>query len=266
LTYSAFSTSNFKEGYGVSLSPRIFAKIDPASFKVKEQGCSAYCYVSDNYPADYKSFTKENQTYPIIGTFSFFLSNAVSLSLKNSGADNVYLAVIVDSGRDLINDSLFSSNRESIVVKEGNQAQAQGFIKGDELNRQYSDGYNLYLPLIYSAILVPTAILLFAYAFILRQMSIFQIKEIFLRKMFSASFWESFNALFKERLLVIIAPFLINISVFLPIYVFASIHSGLVFCLLALCEILYLLLFEFLFTLKDIHKIYKSGRIGNEYD
>ncbi len=266
LVYSAYSSSNFQEGFGIMLSSRVFAKVDSSTFKVNDNSSSSFCYVSSNYFDDSKSFIKEDKSYPIIGTFDYYLSDSAKKTLENSGADNIYLAVVIDEKTNLLDDSSFSSSSKSLIVRPGNQAESHNLIKGSELNKQYSQGYTVFLPLIYSAVLVPTCLLLLAYAFILRQMSVFQIKEIFLRRMFGSSFSSSFFSLLRERLMVIIVPFLVNIIVFLPIYSFTSIHSSLTFWLLALCELIYVLLFELFFTHKDIKTVYKSERIGNGDD
>lgn len=251
---TGYCSGNILESKGFFLYPRAFVSYDRSDFRLSADTLpEKYCLTTEE-GADTVLF--EGNEYPVAGTFSISLSQAVENNYSLLGVRRVRLNLVVDpSVSPEQTQNCFMICSDSSLV--GGRTY---FASGRELNRQYREGYSLYLPLIYLLFLIPLSVYLIALTSSLRQVCSFEMRESFLLRCTGLSEGRQFRSLFGGRLLSLVLTFVCSL-LFLPL---AGLPNRdfyrLAFPMLAVNFLL--LFFGILFlTLQDLNRVYK-GKIS----
>ena len=130
---------------------------------------------------------------------------------------------------------------------------------GSQLNQNSKNGYDVFLPLIYTGFLIPFSFCSLAFTIIISNLQKDNIRERVVFRAFGKKKKSSFNRLFLERLLERLIAFVIAFVPFFFICYFAyhfSIGSTLLYSLIVFVYALIVILFK---TLSEVKKVY-SGK------
>ncbi|MFA6829798.1 MAG: hypothetical protein WCR67_03760 [Bacilli bacterium] len=180
--YSLYSNENsFENNFGYMLSSRVFAKFDFKETAEEEnlrKEHPYYCIVSETFNPDITAITKNGKEYEIVSRQKLSISAPIKSHFSQSGIDNIVLTVFID---DEVSSQMINSHTtypSFLIVANHPELGLDESYKGSVLNEQYSEGFNTFLPLIYSAFLIPFIICMIAFCLIISAVQNASLKEL----------------------------------------------------------------------------------------
>ena len=258
ISYNGYiDKTTLKSRNGLYISDRVFYSLD--NFKIKDDALDKFA-ISSNHSLETIEF--EGVTYPVKGSLCVNPSwNTKKVLDANGISEDISVTLIVDSEKD---SSGHYSGFNSTIIKgynkllDINSANLDSRL-GSQLNQNSKNGYDVFLPLIYTGFLIPFSFCSLAFTIIISNLQKDNIRERVVFRAFGKKKKSSFNRLFLERLLERLIAFVIAFVPFFFICYFAyhfSIGSTLLYSLIVFVYALIVILFK---TLSEVKKVY-SGK------
>ncbi len=241
-----------KSENGLFISERVYYHLSTNQPISDKNGCYA---LSSTESA--KQVSYNGKVYPVTGKITLTPTWNTKTILEFNGINHTDVTLIVDSSQSY---SEINGN-SSIVFKDNGENDYSNYYdvyKGSERNKQVKDGYNIYLPLFYVCFLVPFTFCTLSFTRIIAGMQKDSRNEIAVFRAFGRKRHNSFRLVMVERLLEVLASFLVSSFFFLPVYIFAyhfSIGATLIYSTITL---LYVLLVVLLKSNSEVKKAYSQ--------
>lgn len=238
--------------FGLCLDSRVFVRMKDVSSRETSR---YYCFVSDNFKTQEKTLTKNDIAYPIAGTFHLEMTSEIKKSFRQSGIDDIELALFID--KRIIPHSV------NLIVDnaKGSYHMDTDFLSGKDLNSQVVNGYSLFQPMIYVGYLVPMIACAVSFLLILSSIQNKSLEELKTLRILSFRKKDIFRLLFLERLFECLVGAVSSYILFVPFYAIVLKEFYPVSFIILFLQLVYAVLLLLIYSRKEVKKIYKKGGI-----
>ena len=250
MSVQANCSPNIKNASGIMISNRIFLSFTANDFSKDANNLTdKFKYVSKNSASD-----ESQDNYPVKASFTYKITPSIKANLQRLGIKDITLSLIVDSevhiDYSLPHSLIYMADKGEIIDDDH-------LTSGKDMNKQYQQGMDVFLPLIYCVMIIPMIIFLFSLMISLKQICDFEVKYAYLYRMMGMGKTKNLCILYLMRIIPCLLSLILSDLIFLPIYglIYDYVLSGF---LISLITFLALALSLFILSKKEIGRIYHS--------